>query len=117
MGMTWLITGGCGFIGTNLTKRLLSEGGHYIRILDNLSSGTCNDLAQVADFKKIKTSELGYNVDQVDLLVGDILMNHFHLKHQMVLMLLFILLPILELVLQLKILVWLTSNVLAHLIC
>jgi CDP-paratose 2-epimerase len=31
-----LITGGAGFIGTNLAKRLLSEG-HRVRILDNLS--------------------------------------------------------------------------------
>ena len=34
--MNWLITGGCGFIGTNLVHRLTQQGGHDIRILDNL---------------------------------------------------------------------------------
>jgi len=35
---TYLITGGAGFIGTNLTKKLL-EDGHTVRILDNYSGG------------------------------------------------------------------------------
>jgi UDP-glucose 4-epimerase len=33
-----LITGGCGFVGTNLTDYLLSAGGHEITLLDNLSN-------------------------------------------------------------------------------
>jgi len=33
-----LITGGCGFIGTNLVKRLLQDG-HEIFVIDDLSSG------------------------------------------------------------------------------
>ena len=43
----WLITGGCGFIGTNLVKKLVEEGGHFIRVLDNLSVGTRQDLERV----------------------------------------------------------------------
>lgn len=72
--MNWLITGGCGFIGRALLTKLLSEGGHYIRVLDNLSVGTRDDLGQVANF-----SELLYNsvsniwTDGVQLLEGDIL--------------------------------------------
>ena len=34
--MTWLITGGCGFVGTNLADALLSKG-EAVVILDNLS--------------------------------------------------------------------------------
>ena len=34
--MTWLITGGCGFVGTNLTDELLSRGEDVV-ILDNLN--------------------------------------------------------------------------------
>lgn len=34
----YLITGGAGFIGSNLAKRLLAQG-HQVRILDNLSTG------------------------------------------------------------------------------
>ena len=48
--MKWLITGGCGFIGLNLIKNLLNEGGHLIRVIDNNSIGTCNDLASVCDY-------------------------------------------------------------------
>ncbi len=35
---TYLVTGGAGFIGTNLVKKLLEEG-HVVRILDNFSAG------------------------------------------------------------------------------
>ena len=47
----WLITGGCGFIGTNLVRVLLEEGADPadIRVLDNLSVGAREDLARVAD--------------------------------------------------------------------
>lgn len=37
--MNWLITGGCGFLGTALIQRLLQQGGHAIRVLDNLCIG------------------------------------------------------------------------------
>jgi len=44
----WLITGGCGFIGTNLGRRLVEEGGHFIKVLDNLSIGTRQDIERVS---------------------------------------------------------------------
>ena len=71
--MNWLITGGCGFIGRALTGDLLAEGGHKLRVLDNLSVGTRADLAAVAHF-----AELGTGDDPADwsaplaLLDGDI---------------------------------------------
>jgi len=40
-----LITGGAGFIGANLTRRLLQEG-NAVLVLDNLSSGNLNNLPQ-----------------------------------------------------------------------
>src|ERR1700676_5050232 len=36
--METLVTGGAGFIGSNLTRQLLA-GGHGVTILDNLQSG------------------------------------------------------------------------------
>jgi UDP-glucose 4-epimerase len=48
----WLISGGCGFIGTNLVKRLVEEDGHFIRVLDNLSVGTRQNLARVCNFEE-----------------------------------------------------------------
>jgi UDP-glucose 4-epimerase len=41
-----LITGGCGFIGVNLVRRLASQGAPAIRILDNLSVGSTAALAE-----------------------------------------------------------------------
>ena len=43
----WLITGGCGFIGTALIKNLMGSGQHRIRVLDNLSVGSREDLGRV----------------------------------------------------------------------
>jgi UDP-glucose 4-epimerase len=67
MVTNWLITGGCGFIGTNLIKRLISEGGHTIRVLDNLSVGTKKDLGNVCEF-----SEKNSSLNTVELIIGDI---------------------------------------------
>ena len=44
-GKKILITGGAGFIGSNLVDRLLSEGA-YIRVLDNFSTGYRKNLAE-----------------------------------------------------------------------
>jgi UDP-glucose 4-epimerase len=41
-----LITGGCGFIGSNLTEYLFGKTDWDINILDNLSSGSLNDVKQ-----------------------------------------------------------------------
>ncbi len=40
---SYLVTGGCGFIGVNLTSRLAAQG-NRIRILDNLSLGKREDV-------------------------------------------------------------------------
>ena len=45
--MKFLITGGCGFIGTAFATHLLADSGHSIRVLDNLSGGSVADLEQV----------------------------------------------------------------------
>ncbi len=78
--LRWLITGGCGFIGTSLIKALLAEGGHAIRVIDNLSVGTRDDLAAVCSFEEISHDSLGTHrsslsttTNSVELVVGDIL--------------------------------------------
>lgn len=72
----WLITGGCGFIGTSLIDYLLKqESPPNIRVLDNLSVGTREDLAEVSNFKEIDASSLvslASNSSSVELVIGDI---------------------------------------------
>lgn len=72
--LRWLVTGGCGFIGRNLIKNLIKEGGHYIRIIDNLKVGTRSDLAQVCNFREIAARDIiSHDSSHTDLIVGDIL--------------------------------------------
>lgn len=68
----WLITGGCGFIGRNLIGALLRDGFHAIRIIDNLSVGNRDDLAQVCRFSENKSVDINPLSDNsVQLIVGD----------------------------------------------
>ncbi len=72
----WLVTGGCGFIGRSLIKNLLAEGGHYIRIIDNLSVGSINDLEQVTDVIETSCEAIDFPIldnGRVELIAGDIL--------------------------------------------
>lgn len=78
--MRWLITGGCGFIGTSLVKYLLAEGGHTLRIVDRLAAGDGREnLRSVCSFLEKSAPELDFSFPStgefppVELIVGDIL--------------------------------------------
>lgn len=80
--VTWLITGGCGFIGTSLIRYIQKERpGENIRILDNLSVGTRSELSRVCQFVETPLSYIGKypsvetsssNSGKVELVVADI---------------------------------------------
>lgn len=73
MVKTWLITGGCGFIGTAVIARLLERDSEVrIRVLDNLSVGQREDLSRVCTFTETMAHEVAAT-DGVSLVVGDIL--------------------------------------------
>lgn len=63
--MNCLVTGGAGFIGTNLVKSLLDRG-HSVRILDNFSTG--------------KRDNIGPFQDQYELFEGDL--RSYHIVHE-----------------------------------
>jgi UDP-glucose 4-epimerase len=77
---SWLITGGCGFIGTSLINYLLKNCvTEKIRVLDNLSVGTIEDLTAVCDVIRKDPLELDSKTvfdnlpsGKVELVVGDI---------------------------------------------
>lgn len=80
--MNWLITGGCGFIGTNLVKQIRKlDSDAYIRIIDNLRTGSPNALKKVVDFQ---VSELGIGsgpnlpgLGQVHLYISSVSLHEF----------------------------------------
>jgi UDP-glucose 4-epimerase len=71
----WLITGGCGFIGCNLVRQLLAQGGYQIRVLDNLEAGGRERLEQVGSVVEVAPEACGAHggSDRIELVVRDIL--------------------------------------------
>ena len=47
----FLVTGGAGFIGSNITEHLLHEG-HFVRVLDNFTSGNEENLKFTENYNK-----------------------------------------------------------------
>lgn len=69
--MNYLITGGCGFIGSSLIKKMLTElSFKKILVLDNLTVGTQEDLAEVCNFQI--TEDIRKSSQGVYLQIGDI---------------------------------------------
>lgn len=55
--ITYLVTGGAGFIGSHIVERLVSQG-HRVRVLDNLSTGSLANLDAVADHVEFIEADL-----------------------------------------------------------
>ena len=52
-----MVTGGAGFIGSHLCRRLVAEG-HDVRVLDNLSSGRRENIAEIQDVVEFVEGDL-----------------------------------------------------------
>lgn len=55
--MQIVVTGGAGFIGSNLVDRLISEG-HHVIVLDNLSTGKISNINSQANLLKVDLTEI-----------------------------------------------------------
>jgi len=54
----FLVTGGAGFIGSNICKRLVSQG-CFVRVVDNLLTGKKSNLAGVIDKIEFIQADMG----------------------------------------------------------
>jgi UDP-glucose 4-epimerase len=75
--MRWLVTGGCGFIGRNFIRLLLTRSNDTIRVVDDLSVGARADLEQVGpvvalNSDTLQAAEVGSAACRIELVVGDI---------------------------------------------
>ena len=69
---TILITGGCGFLGTNLVN-YLSGKGYKVRILDNLSAPSRKSFCQESAVNSLLSPQtVDSGLSTIDLVVGDI---------------------------------------------
>ena len=72
MSENWLITGGCGFIGRNLIRRLLREADIGIRVFDNGSVCNGSHLAEVCPYVCVQNGMTAPSAGEVQLFTGDI---------------------------------------------
>jgi UDP-glucose 4-epimerase len=69
----WLVTGGCGFIGRNLISRLMTRPDTLIRVVDDLSVGTREQLATIHAFSEHDADDFAWRSDRrLGLVVGNV---------------------------------------------
>ncbi len=69
----YLVTGGAGFIGSNIVEAILQQG-HQVRVLDNFSTGRRSNLAEVE-----QATQRG---DHLQIYEGDL--RSYHLVQEVV---------------------------------
>ena len=72
--MRWLITGGCGFIGTSLAQFLIKTQTDDTQILafDNLKVGNLHDLGSVSAFENVTNRSSNFWPSKLNFFEGDI---------------------------------------------
>ena len=68
--MKALVTGGCGFIGSHLTERLLNDG-YKVHVVDNCSSGRLENLGKIKDHPNL-------TITNADISNYDEILSLFH---------------------------------------
>jgi nucleoside-diphosphate-sugar epimerase len=68
---TVLVTGGAGFLGSHLVDRLLADG-TSVRVLDNLSTGSLDNLRAAARWRSTETAAAPSAGARLEVILGDI---------------------------------------------
>ncbi len=68
--MKYIVTGGAGFIGSNIVKKLVSRGDH-VTVIDNLNTGKEENLTSVKD-KIVFLNDSILNIDLLENQTQDI---------------------------------------------
>ena len=69
---SFLVTGGCGFIGQALVAQLLRDKPKFVRIVDDLSTGRPENLRNLGGIEQATPADLAPPREPIQLLVGDI---------------------------------------------
>ena len=67
--MKYIVTGGAGFIGSNLVDLLIEEG-HEVHVIDNFSSGKKENCNEKAQYFELDISDSNNYEDLKKILVG-----------------------------------------------
>jgi UDP-glucose 4-epimerase len=76
--MKFLITGGCGFIGSNLAEELLKQG-HSVTVIDNLSTGNIKNISSFASHPNFTFHKTDIRNDLDELFKSNAFGAVFHL--------------------------------------
>ena len=69
----YLVTGGAGFIGSNIVEELLRRG-ERVRILDNFATGKRENISEIQ--KILEMENKGKNFEKLEVIEGDIRSYH-----------------------------------------
>jgi UDP-glucose 4-epimerase len=65
--MNYVVTGGAGFIGSQIVKKLVNDG-HFVTVIDNLHSGKLENLTSVKNKIKFEKTDI-LNYDKLELIL------------------------------------------------